>query len=487
MMKTSAFPVFIAAILFMAGCTVGPEYEKPAVATPPQFHGQKGVQDAASVADLPWWSVFEDKKLQNLITKALNSNHDLQMAVARVEQARAVVGVAKSGAMPQVGYQGFAGGEKAFTPLAGNGKTIDYGTTGGALNASWELDVWGRIHHATEAAQANLLAEEDVRRGVVLSLVSEVAVNYFTLVSLDRELAIAEESSRVYKRTQNLFADRFSAGKDSELPVQRAEAAYHSSTATIANLKSQIAQREYAIRVLVGDYPGAIERGNPLVKQKLPKTPLGTTTAMMQRRPDILQAEQVMIAANAEIGVAVANFYPRVDLTALLGVQAANVTGSFETFSIGSIFGSVAGPIFTGDRLESVYKQRQAFWDEAVARYKKTVVTAFRETSDALVAQKNLMGQRQSLKGQVQALRRSTELALMRYDGGRSSYFEVLEAQQQLFPAEAALAQTQRDQLIAVVNLYKALGGGWKSVPVADAPVTKPNSPPQKLAQAKGE
>jgi multidrug efflux system outer membrane protein len=221
-----------------------------------------------------------------------------------------------------------------------------------------------------------------------------------------------------------------------------------------------------------------------LVKQKLPVTPLGTTTAMMQRRPDILQAEQVMIAANAEIGVAVANFYPRVDLAALLGVQAANVTGSFETFSIGSLFGSLAGPIFTGDRLESIYKQRQAFWDEAVARYKKTVITAFRETSDALVAQKNLVGQRQSLKGQVAALRRSTELALMRYDGGRSSYFEVLEAQQQLFPAEAALAQTQRDQLIAVVNLYKALGGGWNS---AEPSKVKLKPPVLKMVQAKGE
>jgi multidrug efflux system outer membrane protein len=479
--------IAVSAVVFLiAGCTVGPEYEKPNVTTPAKFHGQKG-SEAASVADLPWWNVFEDKKLQGLIIKALNNNHDLQVAVARVEQARAAVGVVKSGAAPQVGYQGFAGGAKTFTPQDGGGNTIDYGTVGGALNASWELDIWGRIHHATEAAQANLLAQEDVRRGVILTLVSEVAVNYFNLLSLDRELAIAEESSRVYRRTQNLFADRFSAGKDSELPVQRAGAAYHSSTATIANLKSQIAQREYAIRVLIGTYPGSIERGRSLTVQKMPKTPLGTTTTMMQRRPDILQAEQVMVAANAEIGVAVANFYPRVDLAVLLGLQAANVTGSFEGFSIGQIFGSVAGPLFTGDRLESIYKQRQAFWDEAVARYKKTVVTAFRETSDALVAQKNLVGQRQSLKNQVQALRRSMELALMRYDGGRASYFEVLEAQQQLFPAEAALAQTQRDQLIAVVSLYKALGGGWKSTAKAEAPIAKPYAPSQKMAQAKGE
>jgi len=293
--------------------------------------------------------------------------------------------------------------------------------------------------------------------------VSDTAAGYFRLRELDRELAIAEESTATYKKTLDLFTYRFQAGKDSELPVTRTQAAYDSSYANIAALTRQIAQQENALSVLVGRSPGPIERGKLLTEQVTPQTPVGATTDLLKRRPDILAAEQVMVGANAEIGVAEANFYPRVGLSSLLGAEGVGVGNGLSGFGLWSLALNAAGPIFTGGRLEAIYRQRQAFWDESVAQYRKTVQIAFQETSDALVAQKTLVGRREALESQIKSLRHSVDLALLRYDAGRASYFEVLEAEQQLYPVEYELAQTQQDQLIAVVNLYKALGGGWNT------------------------
>lgn len=454
----------LASIVMFAGCTVGPDYKKPEVAIPHEFREQTGASNTASIADLPWWDTFQDKALQELISEALANNYDLKMAVSRIEQARALVDVTRSGGLPQIGYNATGGSDKAITVQEDSVGDVRYNRLGGSLNALWELDVWGRIRHTTEASMANLLAQQDVYHGVILTLVSDIATNYFQLLELDRELAIAQESSDTYKRMVNLFSDRLEAGKDSELPVHRGQAAYNSSIATIAFLKQQITLQENVISILLGGYPKAIKRGHILTEQVLPETPLGTTTDILQRRPDIMQAEQAMVAANAEIGVAVANFYPTFSLSALLGIEGVEVSDEFSKLHISNALGNITGPIFTGGRLQAIYRQRQAFWDEAVTQYKKTVLTAFKETSDALAAQKNLVNRRDGLQKQVEALRRAMDISLLRYDGGRSSYFEVLEAQQLLFPAEAELAQTQRDQLIAVVNLYKSLGGGWKPV-----------------------
>jgi multidrug efflux system outer membrane protein len=452
-----------AAILISMGCTVGPDYKKPQVTMPQEFRTQVRSADASSIADMPWWHVFEDEELQGLIRKSLANNYDLKVAIARIEQARSVVKVTRSASIPQIGYNAFGGAERTFAPQEESVETVGYSTFGGVLNAVWEVDMWGRIRRSTESAMAILLAQEDVRHGIILTLISDVAANYFQLIELDRELAIAEESSGTYKRTHSLFSDRFEAGKDSDLAVQRVLAAYNSSIATVESIKRQIVQQENAISILLGEYPRGITRGQTLTKQVLPTTPIGATTDILQRRPDIMQAEHVMISANADIGVAVANFYPRVGLSTLIGAQAADVSEDFSSFGIGSAIANVTGPIFTGGRLQAIYIGRQAFWDESVAQYKKSVLNAFRETSDVLAAEKTLVNQRAALQKQVDALRSSVDLSLLRYDGGRSSYFEVLEAQQQLFPPEAAFAQTRRDQLIAVVNLYKALGGGWKS------------------------
>lgn len=453
-----------AACLLSASCTMGPDYKKPDTQVPTQYRSQLSPAEARSFADLPWWSAFRDPQLQRLITEAVSNNYDLQIAASRIEQARAELGVVRSEAYPQLDYNAQVGGERTLIQgLQGVGAT-NVGTLGGFLNAAWELDVWGRIRRASESARASLFAQEEVRRGVTLTLVTDVAAGYFRLLSLDRQLAVAEESTRTYKRTFDLFDLRFQAGKDSNLPVQRSEAIYNASLARTADLKRQIAQQENALSILLGGYPRDIPRGR-LADQALPPTPLGSTSDILQRRPDIRAAEQNMIAANADIGVAVANFFPRIGLSAFVGGQGIRVAGDNEWFGLWNAGLGLTGPIFNGGRLQAIYNGRKAFWDESVAQYRKTVLVAFQETSDALAAQQNLATRREALQAQVINLRQSSELALTRYDGGRASYFEVLEAQQQLYPVEGELAQTEGEQLLATVSLYKALGGGWQLTP----------------------
>ncbi|MBV9725038.1 MAG: efflux transporter outer membrane subunit [Gammaproteobacteria bacterium] len=445
----------------LAGCVVGPSYKRPDVAPVKEFRSQVGPSEASSLADQPWWQVFNDKALQALITEGLANSYDLQATVARIDAANAQVGVVRADLYPRVDYQAFAARQKSLVPI-NPPVNFTYNTFGLGVNAAWEADVWGRIRHATDAARANLFAQEDVRRAVMLSLVSNIAAGYFSLIELDRELAIAQDSTDTFKRTTDLFGQRFEAGRDSKLGVVRAQANLASSTASIAALKRAITQQENALCVLIGAYPRPIARGAMLTQQSTPATPVGLTTDLLERRPDILQAEQVMIGANAQIGVAVANYFPRIGLSALFGWEATRPEDLFKSsFNVWSLAANLAGPIFQGGRLKATEAAQEAFWRESIAQYKKTVTVAFQETSDALIAQQTLVGQREAQERQVASLRESVDLALQRYDAGRASYFEVLEAEQQLFPSEDALAQTQRDQLVAVVNLYRALGGGW--------------------------
>lgn len=441
---------------------VGPSYKQPDAGPPEQFRSQLTAPEAASLADLPWWKVFNDAALQHLIGTALIHNYDLRLAVARVEQASALVGVSASQLYPQIGYQGTAAREKSFVPLEQAQGNITFNAFAGLFNAAWELDVWGRIRRSTEAARAALFAQEDIRRGIMLTLTSDVATSYFRLLELKRELAIAQDSAQTYRQTLDLFTQRYQFGRDSKLPVVRAQAAYDSSLANIASLSRAIVQQENATSVLLGAYPEAIKTGAPLGAQSMPSTPVGLTTALLQRRPDILESEQNMIRANALVGVAVADFFPRIGLSALYGGQSQNIGDVLEnSFSIWNIAGSLAGPIFQGGRILETYYAQKAFWDESIARYKQTALVAFREVSDALIAQQTLVAQRKALEDRVASLKEAVDLALLRYKVGRASYFEVLEAEQLLFPAQDQLAQTERDQLLAVVDLYKALGGGW--------------------------
>ncbi|HVO23790.1 MAG TPA: efflux transporter outer membrane subunit [Candidatus Margulisiibacteriota bacterium] len=470
-MKVSRLVAVLAVMVAVSGCStttaalrhlqVGPNYERPATQLPERFRGQADSADAASLADLPWWNVFGDPALQRLVREALENNYDLKTAIARVEQFRAQVGVAASDLYPQVGYGGAAAREKTFVPLVpGGNHTMNFFS--GVLDVAWEIDVWGRIRRSTEAARAQFLASADVRRGVMLSLVSNVAAGYFRLLELDREREIARSSAETYQQTLDFFTQRYEGGKDTKLSTSRAEASLAASFATIARLDEAILQQENAIRELLGAPPGPIDRGTPLTTQSPPAAPLGLTSDLLQRRPDILRAEQDMVTANAEIGVAVANFFPRIGLAAFYGGGSDDIGDMFKRdFSIWNIAGSVSGPIFQGGRLVEQYRARQAFWDETIAAYRGTIIQALREVADALASQSKLVERRAAQERQVKALAQAVELSLDRYRMGLANYYEVLEAEQQLYPAEDALAQSQRDQLLTVVTLYKALGGGW--------------------------
>lgn len=466
----------IFATLLVAGCAtsepkgpfgrlwrleVGPDYHRPAVETPDDFRGRIGPADAASLADLPWWQVFGDPVLHGFVNRALAGNYDLQAAVARIEQARAQVGVTASELYPQLGYEGIA--ERQRQTLTGSDHTT-FNLFAGTLNAAWEIDLWGRIRRSTEAARAQFLASREAYHGVVVTLVSDVAANYLQLLELDRELAIAHESADTYRRTLDVFTQRYLGGTDTKLSTARAEANLQSSIASVAALQRQIAQREHALTVLLGTNPGPIERGTPLVEQVAPVMPPGLTTDLLQRRPDIREAEQTMISANAQIGVAVANFFPTIGLSALYGGSGSDIGDVVKgSANIWNIAADVSGPLFQGGRLIESYHAQQAFWDEAIAKYHATILQAFSDVADALAAQARLAEQRMAQEAQVAALREAMELSLDRYRTGLSNYLEVLDAQELLYPAETSLAQTQRDQLLAVVNLYKALGGGWSA------------------------
>ncbi|HVN34549.1 MAG TPA: efflux transporter outer membrane subunit, partial [Casimicrobiaceae bacterium] len=373
---------------------VGPNYERPATQLPERFREQSDSTDPASLADLPWWDVFGDPTLQRLVRQTLDNNYDLKTAIARLEQFRAQVGVAASDLYPHVGYDGAATREKAFIPaLPGGNRTLN--VFSGVLDVAWEIDIWGRIRRATEAAQAQFLASEDIRRGVMLSLVSDVAAGYFRLLELDREREIARSSMETYQRTLDLFTQRYEGGKDTKLSTSRAEASLAASLATIARLDQAIVQQENAICQLLGEPPRSIERGNPLTAQTPPTALVGLTSDLLQRRPDILRAEHDMMSANAEIGVAVANFFPRIGLSALYGGESDDIGNILKNnFSIWNIAGSVSGPIFQGGRLVEQYRARQAFWDETIAAYRGTIIQALREVSDALVAKSKLVDQR---------------------------------------------------------------------------------------------
>ena len=453
-----------AGLLALAGsaCAVGPNYERPPVASPEDYRGHVGPVEAASLADLPWWEVFDDPVLQDLILEALNANYDLQAAVHRVEQAKAIVGVAQSPFYPQIEYQGSAGRQR--DPRFRQQPSETFSFFYGAFALAWEIDVWGRIRRSSEAAQQALLATEEFRRGVMLTLATGVAEAYLTLIELDRELEIARETATTFQETLDLFTRRYQGGVGNQLQVARAEAALADTLARIPDIELRILVQENALRVLLGREPGEIPRGTPLQERPAPPdTPPGLPSALLERRPDVLEAEHTIASANAQVGVAIANFFPQIGLTALYGGQSTELKDIVKQgFSLWNVAGNAAGPLFQGFELLEQYRAQVAFWEETKARYEQTVLTAFAEVSNALTAQTRLAESRSAQERSVRAYQDSVRLSLLRYDHGLSSYYEVLEAQQQLFPAEVALAQIQLDQLLTVVNLYRALGGGWQ-------------------------
>jgi multidrug efflux system outer membrane protein len=445
------------------GCAIGPDYGRPELPTTPAFRDQPEV--TASVADLPWWEVFRDDTLVALIRESLENNRDLAVAAADVETARYLAAVQRGELFPQLGYEADA--------TRGNDSTLGTVTPGretesdylAAANVFWEIDVWGRIRRASEAARADLLATEAFRRGVVLSLVSGVAQAWFELLELDRELAIARESVVSFQETRDLFQRQFLGGVVSKLDSLRAEAALAQAAARVPDLERQIVAKENELSVLVGRPAGAIARGGVLAEQVVPpEVPAGVPALLLERRPDLIEAEQTLVSANARVGQALADYFPRIGLTAFAGSVSTELSDLLESgngfYSVG---GSALGPLFTFGQTTYTWRAAEAASDSSRAAYEGAVLTSLREVSDALSAREKLVAVREAREREVAALRESVEISQQRYLGGLATYLEVLDAQQQLYPAEFALAQTERDQLLAVVALYRALGGGWNA------------------------
>jgi len=451
------------AAVFLAGCAVGPNYKQPAIGSPQVFRGDTSGQ-TNSLGDLRWWEVFHDPTLQQLVRTALTNNYDIRIAAARVEQARQVLAENRAGYFPAVTYQGaVAGGRNVQagvpSPLGVEGKGYEF-----SGNVSWELDVWGKIRRLNESARAQYLATEEARTNVMISLIATMASDYFQLLSYDQELQIARDTTNSFGQSLKVFSDRQRGGISSKLETAAAEAEEASAAATVPELERLIEVEENQISILLGTNPGPILHRQKLLEELLPPdVPPGLPSALLERRPDIRQAEQLVRAANAQIGVAKANFFPKFDLTALLGV-ASDQLSSFTTGTTGawSLAADVAGPVFEGGLLKAQYRQARAAWQESVLEYQSTALNAFQEVSDQLSARWHLSRERAEQERAVAAYETAVEVANQRYAAGQANYYELLQEQQLLFPAENALTQIELNQLLAIVQLYRALGGGWQ-------------------------
>ena len=451
-------------LVLYVGCSVGPNYKRPQIESPTSFRGDSSPTNT-SFADLQWWNVYQDTTLQALVHEAFTNNYDLRIAFTRVEQARALAMQARSQFVPNLNYNGTVSrgrNEVLGTTFPNNGTTLTSASV--ILNAFWEVDLWGRIRRLNEGARARFLASEEARRGVRLSLLAEVASDYFRLLELDQEMDIASSTTNSFTESLRIFSQRVQGGTASALEASRAEAALADATAAIPDILDQISSTENQLCVILGRAPGAIERGAASLDAMMPpEVPAGLPSSLLQRRPDVLEAEQLLRAANAQVGESVAEFFPKIGLTALLG----RVSPELSAFTLGGanawgLTANAVGPLFEGGRLVGQYQQTKAARDEALLNYRQIALTALRDVSDALISRERLGESREQRVRQVTALETAVKLSTERYVAGKASYYEVLEAQQQLFPAELTLARTQRDQLLAVVSLYKALGGGWQ-------------------------
>jgi outer membrane protein, multidrug efflux system len=470
--RTRRWIATVLATGLMAGCTVGPHYRRPAVETPQTFRTPTPLQapEAASLADLKWWDVFRDEKLQELIRAALVENYDLRDAVTRVEAARANLGITRSNQFPNLA----AGGEVSTIRNSRNGQLplpasfapSQNRTFGGTtLNLlSFEVDIWGRLRRATEAARANLLGAEENRKAVVTTLVSDVATEYFSLRELDSELEISQRTLAVRQESLNLIKSRQAGGVATLLDLRQAEQLVYTAAATIPTLQQQVEQTENQISLLLGKNPGAVIRGQSLTEQELPPgVPTGLPSALLERRPDIRAAEQNLIAANAEIGVAKAAYFPQLSLTGFLGGQSTQLSSLFSgPNGVWNFTPQVTQPIFTAGRIRSNVRLAEALRQSALVQYEKAVQTGFTEVSNALIAHQRVRESREQQELLVAALQDRTRLAYVRYRGGVDTLLNALDADRDQFQAELSLTQIRRNELLSVVQLYKALGGGWR-------------------------
>lgn len=478
--RTCGILAAIAAIgLAAAGCTVGPNYERPKLEPPAQFRDAPAAAAAAaeSVADLEWWRVYQDAALQSLIREGIASNLDLRVASARVVEARALAGVAKSYLYPEIGASfGTTQQQQSRVgdPKLSKEQVPDRTYSNWALNGSlsWEIDLFGRLRRNREAAFAQYIATEEGRKALLVTLVGDIASTYFYLRELDLSLQIARRTLAINDDTVLFYTRRLQGGVSNRLEVDQAKANRAVTGAAIPDLERQIVIAENALSVLLGRAPGSIARWKPIAEDEVPpQVPGGLPAQLLERRPDVRQAEQLLVAANANIGVAKALFYPTISLTGSLGSVSSSLSDFLTADSIVWSFGAgLFQPIFNGGRIRQNYEAARARYDQALAQYQRSALNAYREVADALITIQKLAERRKELEPGVEALRDATQLSRSRYDAGLSSYLEVLVADQALFSQELVLAQIRGSQLRAVAQLYRALGGGWQPEPQAAPP-----------------
>jgi len=452
--------IVLLAVLSLAGCSLAPTYQRPEVPVPAQW--QVNIQTANDLANTSWWKQFRDPVLDDLIQTALQENKDVQIAAARVEEYMGRYGVTRSAQFPQVG----ANAAGARTRLSENPPQTTGENPGNSfqvdLGVSFELDLWGKLRNASEAARAQLLATEEARRTVVLTLVSQVAASYVQLLDYDQQLTITRATLETRQESVRINGLRFKAGVISEMDYQQAVAEYQNAAVQVPLLERLIALQENAISLLLGRNPGKISRGVSLDRLAMPQVPGGLPSELLERRPDIRQAEQQLIAANALIGVAKAAFFPSISLTGLLGVASTDLSDLFEGSSRTWQFaGALAQPIFTGGALTGQLQVAEAVQKQALLNYQQVIQTAFTEVDNSLVSVAKLRDQLKDEAAQVNALQRYLDLAKLRYNNGYSDYLTVVDAERNLYSAQLQYVQDQGSLFAALVNLYKAMGGGW--------------------------
>jgi len=464
MARNCALALLLAALV--PACMVGPDYRRPAVNAPRAW--RFGVTEAEQVSNIAWWDQFHDPALSNLVRVALNNNLDLGIAAANVDQAAAQYGIARSAQFPQVDAAASATRRRvsqntAVTIPPGKQVFNDYAVN---LSASFELDVWGKLRRATESARAILLASEEGRRTVVLTVVTSVADGYIELRALDRQLEIAQQTSQALREAARLQRVRFEEGAVPESDYRQAESQYEAAAAQVPELEREIARQENFISVLLGANPSLIRRGRTIDELLFPDVPEALPASLLERRPDIVQAEQVMIAANANIGVAKAAYFPDVSLTGALGLESAQLSDLFKGPSKAwSYGGSLIQPIFNAGLIRSQVAQAEALERQALYGYQKSIISAFQDVEDALIDRTKFAEARVEQAKNVAALQRFRDLAALRYKEGATIYLEVASAEQSLLNAQLSLVGTQSQLFQSYANLYRAMGGGW----VADA------------------
>lgn len=460
--------VFIIVALLAGACTLGPDYKRPVVQTPSSFRGAEAAASGErSLADRPWFELFQDPALTRLVSTALAQNFDLRIASERVLQARAALRITRTDQFPtadasasEVGARlSQRGANRAIPP--GVNPDVSYTQVGFSLG--WELDVWGRLRRLTEAARAQYLATEEARRGVVTTLVADVTETYLALRALDLELAIAKRTRDAANDSLRLTQARRDRGVATALDVQQADQLLHLASAQIAGLERDATQTENALSLLLGRAPGDIPRGLELETFKVPPSvPAGLPSSLLERRPDIRQAEQELVAANAQIGVAKAEYFPRISLTGIFGFQSRALsdllTGPARIWTASA---TATAPIFNAGRTRANVKLAESVQRELVVNYQRAIYTALREVADSLAAYRKTSEQRSQQEQLVEALRASVRLSNQRYEGGIDNYLQVLDAQRSLFQGELDLARLRQLELSSLVQLYRALGGGW--------------------------